>query len=193
MFAPSTLPSLVRPRTWVCALSLLAAAGASQAQTSPQAPATKPTAAASPAQAASPSQPSIKRWVDERGVVHYGDAAPARSAGPVTEVNPVPSVVTDEQTRAQAQSRLDSYREQMARPPAQPQAASASAPVTPPAPTGPAPNDQSCLAQWQRYDAAYACLDGQRASGGIVRPEALQQCPVLKQPDCPLPPGMVRR
>ena len=140
------------------------------------------------------AQTAIKRWVDERGVVHYGDAVPAaqtRSGAEVSTVTPVPAISTDDQTRARAQERLQAYREQMAQQNAAAAPASAASAATPP--TGPNPNDNSCLAQWQRYDAAYACLDGHRAAGGVVKPEALEKCPVLKQPDCPLPAGMTRR
>lgn len=139
------------------------------------------------------AQGGIKRWVDERGVVHYGDAVPAaqaRTGKPVTEVTPVPAISTDASARDQAQARLQAYRDQMAQNATAPASAASAAPA---AARSQAPaDDNSCLAQWQRYDAAYACLDGHRAKGGIVAPDALQKCPVLKQPDCPLPASMTR-
>ena len=82
----------------------------------------------------------------------------------------------------QQDSRLDLAQ------PARPAASAASAAAAPQAgASAPAPDDQSCAAQWQRYNAAYACMDGYRLKGGGVRPEAFDKCPVVAQPCCPPP------
>ncbi|MDO5623552.1 MAG: DUF4124 domain-containing protein [Pseudomonadota bacterium] len=154
------IPLLARRIALPCALALLA--GAAPAQT-------------------------IKRWVDERGVVHYGDALPARGATKVTEVPAAQPL--SEQDKAAAEARMQQYRDVLA-PTAPPPGDPASAP---PAASGPAPGDQSCLAQWQRYDAAYACMDGHRVQGGGVRPDAYAQCPVVPQPNCPPPAGVLKK
>ena len=134
-----------------------------------------------------PATAQIKRWVDERGVVHYSDALPTRTA-PGTQVEsiaPVPPLSAADQAAADA--RLQKYRDDLAQP-ARPAASAASAAAAPQAgASAPAPDDQSCAAQWQRYNAAYACMDGYRLKGGGVRPEAFDKCPVVAQPSCPPP------
>ena len=134
-----------------------------------------------------PATAQIKRWVDERGVVHYSDALPTRTA-PGTQVEsiaPVPPLSAADQAAADA--RLQTYRDDLAQP-ARPAASAASAAAAPQAgASAPAPDDQSCAAQWQRYNAAYACMDGYRLKGGGVRPEAFDKCPVVAQPSCPPP------
>lgn len=47
--------------------------------------------------------------------------------------------------------------------------------------------DNSCEAQWQRFNEAYACLEPYRIKEGRVRAEGFKHCPVLAQPDCPPP------
>lgn len=125
--------------------------------------------------------------MDERGVVHYSDALPTRTA-PGTQVEsiaPVPPLSAADQAAADA--RLQKYRDDLAQP-ARPAASAASAAAAPQAgASAPAPDDQSCAAQWQRYNAAYACMDGYRLKGGGVRPEAFDKCPVVAQPSCPPP------
>ena len=134
-----------------------------------------------------PAGAQIKRWVDERGVVHYSDAPPpprAPAAGAVTEVEPVAPLSPADQ--AAAAQRLQQYRDQLAQPPQGPASgAGAAAPAA--AASGPAADDHSCAAQWARYDAAYACMDPYRMIDGRIRPEAFEKCPVLVQPDCPRP------
>ncbi len=137
---------------------------------------------------APPAAAQIKRWVDERGVVHYSDAPPpprAPAAGAVTELPPMaPPSPTD---RAAAAQRLQHYREQLTEPAQLPASgASAAAPRTHAA-SAPAASDQSCAAQWARYHAAYACMEPYRMVDGRIRPEAFQRCPVVAQPSCPQP------
>ncbi|QTD43752.1 DUF4124 domain-containing protein [Ottowia testudinis] len=129
---------------------------------------------------ASSAQAQIKRWVDERGMVHYGDAAPqARPAGAVTSVAPTEPLTPAEQ--AAAAQRLQKYRDQLAEPPQAP-ASAASSPAARGLPTG-----NSCADQWARYNAAYACMDRYRMTRGGIRPEAFDKCPVVAQPSCPAP------
>ncbi|NLD43939.1 MAG: DUF4124 domain-containing protein [Chloroflexi bacterium] len=125
----------------------------------------------------------IKRWVDERGVVHYSDAPPPPQARPrseVLEVAPVAPLGAAEE--AAAAQRLQQYRDALAQPPQAP-ASAASAPSR----TTPAADDQSCAAQWARYNAAYQCMDPYRMVDGRIRPEAFDKCPVVPQPSCPAP------
>ena len=63
-----------------------------------------------------PATAQIKRWVDERGVVHYSDALPTRTA-PGTQVEsiaPVPPLSAADQAAADA--RLQKYRDHLAQP-----------------------------------------------------------------------------
>ena len=119
----------------------------------------------------------IKRWVDERGMVHYSDTAPA--SAPVTAIPSVPPL--SDADKAQADERMRQYREILAQPPA-PAASAAPAPRA-----APAPQDDSCAGQWARYNAAYACMNPYRLAGGGVRPEGFDKCPVVPQPSCPAP------
>jgi hypothetical protein len=125
----------------------------------------------------------IKRWVDERGVVHYSDEAPspgARVASPVTEVAPAAPLSAAEQQAAER--RLRGYRDALNTP------AAPARDAPPPGPNPrPASEDNSCAAQWARYNAAYACMDPYRLSHGGLRPEAFKRCPVLTQPSCEPP------
>ncbi|MFV0678911.1 DUF4124 domain-containing protein [Ottowia sp.] len=133
---------------------------------------------------AAPASAQIKRWVDENGVVHFSNADPQPAdqvASPVTEV-PLARQPSAAESAA-AQQQLEKYRQQLAQnPPAAPASAASS-----PQPQTPSADDQSCAAQWQRYNAAYACLDPYRAKGGAIKAEGFAKCPVVKQPSCPAP------
>jgi hypothetical protein len=128
----------------------------------------------------------IKRWVDERGVVHYSDAAPppGATASPVTAVEPARPL--SPAAKAAANQRLREARDYLAQTPASALASAASAPP-PAARRASAPQGDGCAAQWARYNAAYACMDPYRLANGGVRPEAFTQCPQLPQPQCPAP------
>ena len=162
--------------------ALCVAAAPAGALAQPAATASAPQAGASaPKAPTGPAAPTIKRWVDERGVVHFSDAPPpanARPASPVTDIATVPALTPNDQARAR--ELMQQYRTYLDQ---QPQAAASAARRA----AGPPARDQSCAAQWQRYGAAYRCLDGFRAAKGVVRPEAFERCPVVKEPDCPAP------
>ena len=124
---------------------------------------------------------TIKRWVDERGMVHYGDAPPPSNARASAEIAPAPPLTAAD--KAAADERMRQYREVLAQPPVA-VASAASAPQT----ARPAlPQDDSCASQWARYNAAYACMDPYRMVDGRIRPEAFDKCPVVAQPSCPAP------
>ncbi|MFD1710947.1 DUF4124 domain-containing protein [Ottowia flava] len=165
------------------ALLLFAAPWGALAQPTPAASAPQAGASA-PKAPAGPTAPTIKRWVDERGVVHFSDAPPpanGRPASRVTDIATVPPLAASEQSRAR--DLMQQYRNYLDQEPQ----ASASAASAARRATGPSASNQSCAAQWQRYGAAYRCLDGFRAAKGVVRPEAFERCPVVKEPDCPAP------
>lgn len=169
--------------TLLGAVLLAAAPWGAVAQPAPAASAPKAGASA-PKTPASPAAPTIKRWVDDKGVVHFSDAPPpanARPVSPVTDIASVPALTPNEQARAR--DLMQQYRNYLdQKPQAAASAASAARRVA-----GPPARDQSCAAQWQRYGAAYRCLDAFRAGKGVVRPEAFERCPVVKEPDCPAP------
>lgn len=139
---------------------------------------------------AAPCGAQIKRWVDERGMVHYSDAAPPAAqpaSGPVADVPGAAPLTPAEQ--ASAEARRQQTRQELARPALLPaSAASAAAPASAAAAASqPATGDHSCAAQWARYNAAYACMDPYRMVNGRIRPEAFEHCPQLDQPACPAP------
>jgi len=176
--------------TQVCAALCLAAGACTAAWAQPaQPPAVvvqaPPAASASQAQPQTqPQSATIKRWVDEHGVTHYGDALPPQ---PVREVTELPEAQQPSASDlARGQSDLARYREQMQSPPAPPPAPSASAASAPTPPLAKQPSGPlTCAQQWARYDAAYACMDPYRMAKGGIRPEAFAKCPVAPQPSCP--------
>lgn len=127
-----------------------------------------------------PAHAQIKRWVDERGIVHYSNVGPQpneRVASPVTELAPAqPITVADP---AQGQQR---WRQEPASP-----TPNGATPGLAPRGDKPAPEDPSCAGHWARYNAAYACLNPYRAQGGAIRAEGFSKCPVVKQPECAPP------
>jgi hypothetical protein len=127
----------------------------------------------------------IKRWVDQRGVVHYSDAPPPPNdpaSSPVTTVAPVPPLTQADKARA-AQD-MEQYRQSLTPPPAAPASA---APASDPSNSPSLPQDNSCASQWARYNAAYACMDPYRMNRGGLRPEAFEKCPQVPQPQCSAP------
>lgn len=127
------------------------------------------------------SAQQIRRWVDERGIVHYSDTAPnAKVASPVTTMPAAPPLSGAEKT--QADERMRQYRDALAQAPA-----SAASVASAPTHAARAPKDDSCAAQWARYNAAYSCMDPYRVADGGIRPEAFKKCPVVTQPQCPAP------
>ncbi len=176
-------PLSISPRLAVWALAAGAGAlGAWPLSAVAQAPAAPATPAASAASAPwVPPAPSIKRWVDQRGRVHFSDGPPPaaeRPAAPVTEIPmAAPQTAADQ---ARARSEMDKYRRTMADKPEAP----ASAPQPAKRANGPGPRDQSCAAQWARYNAAYACMDQYRVNKGGIRNEGFKNCPVVAQPEC---------
>ncbi|MDR0276000.1 MAG: DUF4124 domain-containing protein [Burkholderiaceae bacterium] len=140
-----------------------------------QAPSAAPAASAQP----KPQSAPIKRWVDERGVTHYGDALPPQ---PMRDIQELPQAQQPSAADlARGQADLARYRQQLQPPLAPP--APTSAPAFAPAaqPSGPL----TCAQQWAQYDAAYACMDPYRMAKGGIRPEAFEKCPVVKEPGCP--------
>lgn len=139
---------------------------------------------------AAPCSAQIKRWVDERGMVHYSDAPPPATqpaSGPMTDVPAAVPLTPAEQAAAAAQRQQTQQQlAQPAQPPASAAPLQAPGASHPPAALPPA-DDHGCAAQWARYNAAYACMDPYRMVDGRIRPEAFEKCPVLAQPSCPAP------
>lgn len=137
----------------------------------------------------------VKRWVDERGMVHYSDTAPPKgaAAGPVTTVETPPKPTALEQVRAER--KLEAARDYVAQPSAHAASAPASAPqraasaprVGPPRSDPVADAGAQCATQWRAYDDAYACLNPYRVAGGGVKAEGYAACPVVREPSCARP------
>ena len=132
--------------------------------------------------AASANAAELYRWVDDKGVTHYGDVVPERYRAKATRVGTSPPP-----TDAQRRDAIDRAARDRAA------AAELSArKATPPAPrsTGNAapspPTDprQRCKAEWDRYRASDECFAPFRNRNGSVRAEAFEQCEPVTQPDC---------
>jgi len=169
----------MRATAHVFVFALLAAGLASAWAQQP--PAANPELAASAPKAA-PAPPIINRWVDAHGRVHYGDALPANVPERTTAVGPLQSATPEQ--KAQGQAQLQQYRDYLNQPAdAPPQTA-----LSEPAAQEQARPDNSCAAQWARFNAAAACASPYHVKGGGLRGEVAQHCPVVPQPQCP-PPG----
>lgn len=144
---------------------------------------------------ASATQAQIKRWVDERGVVHYSDQTPARgeTRGPVKTIDTPPPPTALEQVRADR--KLEAARDYVAQPsaraasaPAAPASAVPGAPLVGPPRSDPAADaGAQCAAQWRAYDDAYRCMDPYRVQGGGIKAEGYAACPVVREPACDRP------
>lgn len=124
------------------------------------------------------------KWVDERGVVHYGESVPERYKKKATKVGQRIAEPTDAQRR-EAEERLTRDR---ARAQARPAPDSASNP--PPAGSGaqsPASRagagaPLSCEEQKRRYEESQQCFHPFRLANGGVKPEAFERCVDVKEP-----------
>lgn len=124
----------------------------------------------------------VFRWVDERGVVHYGDAVPERYQGTARPMDLQGTVLTQAQ-KAQAEARLEADRQFLkVAPPAPAASRPKVAAIGPLASAGGPQAGLSCEQQWARYEAAWQCLNPYRNANGSVKPEGFALCPVLTQP-----------
>jgi hypothetical protein len=173
-FARRLLPPLPRVAL-ACAAACLCAAAAAQPAGVVQSPAAQAASAPPPA---APSAPTIKRWVDDRGVTHYGDALPPQPVNDVKELPEAEQLSPADQARGQAD--LTRYRQQMQQPTAAAAPAASGASAAQQQSKGPL----TCAQQWAQYNAAYSCMDPYRLARGGIRPEASQKCPTVPQPSC---------
>lgn len=126
---------------------------------------------------------SIYRWVDEEGMVHYGDTVPDRYKDSATrkpelkehQVIDVTPTTREQQARDRALDVLD----------VEPKANTPN-PAAPASTNTPAVSentaDMTCEEQWTRYNASQACFAPYRVANGAIRPEAFDNCVVVPQP-----------
>ena len=144
----------------------------------------------------SAAQAQIKRWVDERGMVHYSDQSPAQGAavGPVKNIDTPPPPTALEQRRSE--QKIEAARDPVAQPaargtsaPTAPASATAGSPRVGPLRPDPMADDASapCAAQWRTFDDAYRCMDPYRVQGGGIKADGYAVCPVVREPACPRP------
>lgn len=168
------------PRTVLaCAAACLCAAATAQSPAVVQSPAAQ-ASGAQPQTAPTRDTPTIKRWVDERGVTHYGDTLPPQAVGDVKEL---PEAQQSSDGMARGQTDLARYRQQMQSPSAPSYTGNAGSAAPQRQPNGPL----TCAQQWAQYNNAYACMNPYRLANGGVKPEAFQKCPTVTQPSCPSP------
>lgn len=130
---------------------------------------------------------NIYRWVDDNGMVHYGDTVPDKYKDTATrkpelkDEHPVidaKGTSEEQNARARAREILDDRPKPPAAPPA--------APVAEPEPATAAPTASlTCQQQWAAYNASQACFATYRNANGSVQAEAFEQCtPVPEPPRC---------
>jgi hypothetical protein len=133
------------------------------------------------------AQAEVSRWVDEKGVVHYGDVVPEKYRGRANAV-PLRSDALSPEQEKEAQLRMQKYREALkpaarAPEPAPPAIVdstdSADSPALPIQTTG-----LTCDEQWQQYFAAQDCFGPYRIKNGAAKIEAFSHCPVISVPNC---------
>ena len=117
----------------------------------------------------------VYKWKDSKGVVHYGDRPASGAAASVVNARDDKVDPDDaERARQRLSDVQDGSQEDVEDEPDQPRHSVARKP----APTG-------CAAAWQRYDAAQACFNANRAAGGKgVNATGAFVCKEVAQPSC---------
>jgi hypothetical protein len=125
---------------------------------------------------------SIYRWVDEGGLVHYGDTVPDRYKDNATRKPELKDEhpVIDVGGTAKEQNARQRAREILEPKPA-PNAAPAPAPNAN-APAAADPASLTCQQQWDQYNASQACFAPYRNANAAVRSEAFQTCKSVPEP-----------
>lgn len=125
---------------------------------------------------------NIYRWVDDDGMVHYGDTVPDKYKDTATrkpelkDEHPVIDVRGNE-TEQNARTRA---REILEDKPLQPPAAAPAAEPTEAATA--ASQDPSCIQLWAEYNASQACFSTYRNANGSIRAEAYEHCKAVPEP-----------
>ena len=127
----------------------------------------------------------IYRWVDDDGMVHYGDTVPdqykdSAQRKPELKEHPVIDVegtAREQQARQRAREVLDIESDN-----GQPTAAAPANANAPEPSVSENTADMTCEEQWQRYNASQACFAPYRLANGAIRPEAFDNCVAIPQP-----------
>lgn len=126
----------------------------------------------------------IYRWVDDQGLVHYGDSVPDKykdQAIRKPELKDAPVIdasgtIKEQRARAQARKIIEGTP------------AGASGTGAPPvnnAATSANPvgnGNLTCEQKWQRYNASQACFAPYRLANGGLRPGAYEHCEAVPEP-----------
>lgn len=140
--------------------------------------------------ASSPAGATVYRWVDEQGLVHYGEIVPPRfrdTARPVDLAAPPPSAAQQRsalERAARDQARAASAAADAEREPVAP-AASGSGSARPPVLKRPAraPDPDTDCETWQRlYRESQDCFGPYRTVRGGIKPEAFEACNMVPEP-----------
>ncbi len=126
---------------------------------------------------------TLYKWVDENGVVHYGNKVPQAHKQDATQVNTNSVNVADSQLQKD-KAWLDHN----------PRAAAQPAPATPPAPaSGVAQTNQDtptphmtdekrrCEEEWRKYRESMDCVAPYMTPRGL-KPEAAEHCTIMTSP-----------
>lgn len=146
---------------------------------------------AATAQAQAPAQ--VYKWIDDKGVVHFGDQKPDKGARKFEEVK-VPDMNVVASEKVQPKPAGDSRAGTDGNPPAAgPNSPSGpvgqSDPAAPPAATpnrGVASSRASCETKKAEYEASQMCFStcGKFAVGGGRNNQGCEQCAEMAQPNC---------
>lgn len=132
----------------------------------------------------SASAGNIYRWVDEKGIVHYGDTVPDQYKATATRKSELKDAqpTANPGDEAEARKARERARAVLERKPedAAPPPVNAPAAETPAGDTDTA--NLSCEQQWARYNASQGCFAPFRNADGSVRAEAYQNCTQVPQP-----------
>jgi len=126
----------------------------------------------------------IYRWVDDQGLVHYGDTVPDKYKDKATrkpelkdpQIIDANGTAKEQRARAQARKIIEGAPEEAAN--------TGSPPVknatTPANPSG--NGNLTCEQKWQRYNASQACFAPYRLANGGLRPGAYEHCEAVPEP-----------
>jgi hypothetical protein len=124
------------------------------------------------------AQAQVSKWVDEKGVVHYGESVPEKFKSSA-KVVPLRSDAPNAADARQAQSRLEGYRATL-KPGNKTAETTASSQIA--ASTPDRPHEPSCDERWQQYRESLECFGPYRTANGAIKAEAFDHCPDIKEP-----------
>lgn len=129
----------------------------------------------------------LYKWVDENGLVHYGDEVPQAQERNATEVDTRRTTVTDAQQRdaEAAYSRDKAWLDKSRKPAARNAPVAPASGVSQTTQDSHSPTDKKgrCEEEWRKYRESLDCFGPYRTVFGGIRAEAFEHCTEMKQPE----------